>query len=77
MRAEPLDQAAQLVAALPEVQAVATIDNALQITADPQAAPAVNRALVHAGLEVFELRPQQASLEEVFLQLTRQPQEQS
>ena len=77
VRAEPLDQAAQLVAALPEVQAVATIDNALQITADPQAAPAVNRALVHAGLEVFELRPQQASLEEVFLQLTRQPQEQS
>ena len=77
VRAEPLDQAAQLVAALPEVQAVATVDNALQITADPQAAPAVNRALVHAGLEVFELRPQQASLEEVFLQLTRQPQEQS
>jgi ABC-2 type transport system ATP-binding protein len=77
VRAEPLDQAAQLVAALPEVQAVATVDGALQITADPQAAPAVTRALVQAGLEVWELRPRQASLEEVFLQLTRQPQERS
>jgi EmrB/QacA subfamily drug resistance transporter len=77
VHAEPLDRAAQLVAALPEVQAVATVGDALQITANPQAAPAINRALVHAGLEVWELRPRQASLEEVFLQLTRQPKEQA
>jgi ABC-type multidrug transport system ATPase subunit len=72
VRAEPLDQAAQLVAALPEVKAVTTVDNALQLTTDPQAAPAINRALVTGGLAVSELRP----LEEVFLQLTQQPEEQ-
>jgi ABC-type multidrug transport system ATPase subunit len=77
VRAEPLDRAAQLVAELPEVQAVATVGDALQITTEPQAAPAINRALVHAGLEVWELRPRRASLEEVFLQLTQQPEEQA
>jgi ABC-type multidrug transport system ATPase subunit len=76
VRAEPLARAAELVAALPEVEAVATVDGALQISTDPQAASAVNRALVTAGLAVSELRPQRASLEEVFLQLTQQPEEQ-
>jgi ABC-2 type transport system ATP-binding protein len=77
VRAEPLDQATKLLAALPEVEAVSgSADHALRITADPQAAPVVNRALVGAGLAVFELRPERASLEEVFLQLTQQPEEQ-
>jgi ABC-2 type transport system ATP-binding protein len=76
VRAEPLDQAAQLVAGLPEVQEVVTVDNALQITANPQAAPAINRALVAGGLAVSELRQERASLEEVFLELTQQPEEQ-
>jgi ABC-type multidrug transport system ATPase subunit len=77
LRARPLERAARLLAALPEVGAVATVDGALRLDADPKAAPVVNRALVAAGLEVFELRPRQASLEEVFLQLTRQPEEQA
>jgi ABC-type multidrug transport system ATPase subunit len=77
VRAEPLARAAELLEALPEVQGVAAVDGALRITADPQAAPAVNRALVAAGLAVSELRPERASLEEVFLQLTRQPEEQA
>jgi ABC-2 type transport system ATP-binding protein len=77
VRAQPLERAAQLVAALPEVQAVTAADGALRLDADAKAAPVVTRALVHAGLEVFELRPRQASLEEVFLQLTGQPEEQS
>jgi ABC-type multidrug transport system ATPase subunit len=78
VRAEPLDRATELLAALPEVEAVSgSADHALRITADPQAAPVVNRALVGAGLAVFELRPERASLEEVFLQLTQQAKEQS
>jgi ABC-2 type transport system ATP-binding protein len=77
VRAEPLAQAAQLVAALPEVEAVATADDVLRITTEPGAAAAINRALVTAGLAVSELRPERASLEEVFLQLTRQPEEQA
>jgi len=76
VRAEPLQQAAELLEALPEVQGVVAVDGALRITAAPHAAPAINRALVAAGLAVWELRPQRASLEEVFLQLTRQPKEQ-
>jgi ABC-2 type transport system ATP-binding protein len=77
VRADPLARAAELVAALPEVEAVDTVDGALRITTDPDAAPFVNRALVGAGIAVSELRPERASLEEVFLRLTRQPEEEA
>jgi len=77
VHAEPLTQAAELVRSLPQVEAVATADNTLRITTDPQAAAAINRALVQAGVAVSELRPERASLEEIFLQLTGQPEERS
>ena len=77
VRAEPLQRAARLLEALPEVEGVAATDGVLRVTAGPQAAPAINRALVHAGVAVSELRQERASLEEVFLQLTRQPKEEA
>ena len=47
-------------------------DGALRIAADPAAAAAINRALVEAGIGVSELRVERASLEDVFLQLTKE-----
>jgi ABC-2 type transport system ATP-binding protein len=70
VRAEPQAAAAQLIAGLPGVAAVATADGRLEVDVDPAHAPAINRALVDAGFAVAELAPQQASLEDVFLELT-------
>jgi ABC-type multidrug transport system ATPase subunit len=72
VRAEPLEHAGRVVKELPGVAAVATSDGALQVTADPAAAPGIIRALVGAGVAVSELRPERASLEDVFLNLTRE-----
>jgi ABC-type multidrug transport system ATPase subunit len=70
VRAEPLGEAAQLVAALPEVVAVATKGAVLELSADVATAAAINRALVTAGIEVSEISQRRASLEDVFLELT-------
>jgi ABC-2 type transport system ATP-binding protein len=72
VRAEPLEHAGRVVRELPGVAAVATSDGALKVTADPAAAPGIIRALVGAGVAVSELRPERASLEDVFLNLTRE-----
>jgi ABC-2 type transport system ATP-binding protein len=77
VRAEPLQRAARLLEALPEVERVAATDGVLRVTTSPHAAPTINRALVQAGVAVSELRQERASLEEVFLQLTRQPKEEA
>src|SRR5215216_1135001 len=70
VRAEPLGEAAQLVAALPEVVEVATDGSVLELSADVATAAAINRALVTAGIEVSEISQRRASLEDVFLELT-------
>ncbi|MPZ90635.1 MAG: ATP-binding cassette domain-containing protein [Actinobacteria bacterium] len=70
VRAEPLASAERVVAALNGVEKVTTSDGALRITADVANAPAINRALVNAGVDVTELSPERASLEQVFLELT-------
>jgi ABC-type multidrug transport system ATPase subunit len=70
VRAEPLAEAASLIEALPDVDAVTRIDGLLDVAVDTSAAPAINRALVEAGVAVSELYAQKASLEDVFLELT-------
>ena len=75
VRAEPLEKAERVVEALQAVEQVARVDGGLRITADPAAAAAVNRSLVEAGIAVGELRHERASLEKVFLELTRQEKE--
>jgi ABC-type multidrug transport system ATPase subunit len=72
VRAEPLEQAERLLATLPGVEQVARFDGGFRITVDPAAAPMINRALVEAGVAVAELRPERASLEKVFLELTQE-----
>jgi ABC-2 type transport system ATP-binding protein len=71
VRAEPLEQASRLLESLPGVTGVSTRDGAMSITADPAEASAINGALVAAGIAVSELRSERASLEDVFLELTR------
>jgi ABC-type multidrug transport system ATPase subunit len=70
VRAEPLEHAGRVLEGLPGIVRVAAGDGALRITADPATAPAINRALVEAGVAVSELRSERASLEDVFLELT-------
>jgi ABC-2 type transport system ATP-binding protein len=70
VRAEPAGEAARLIGALPGVDAVTRSDGLLDVTVDTADAPAINRALVQAGIAVSELYAQQASLEDVFLELT-------
>jgi ABC-type multidrug transport system ATPase subunit len=71
VRVEPLEQAERLLATLRGVEQVARLDGGLRITADPAAASMINRALVEAGVAVAELRPERASLEKVFFELTQ------
>jgi hypothetical protein len=71
VRAEPRAEAARLIRTLPDVDEVTSVDGLLEVTVDSSRAPAINRLLVEAGIAVSELSPQQASLEHVFLELTR------
>jgi ABC-2 type transport system ATP-binding protein len=71
VHAEPLEAAVRLAATLAPVEQVAVEDGSLLITADPGAAAAINRALVEGGIAVSELGLKRASLENVFLELTR------
>jgi len=70
VRAEPPDAAARLLQGLSGVAAVTRTDGRLDVEVDPARAADLNRALVEAGIEVSELAPQRASLEDVFLALT-------
>jgi ABC-2 type transport system ATP-binding protein len=72
VRAEPLDEAERVVRALRGIEQVSRIDGGLRVAADSAAAPMINRALVEAGIAVGELRPERASLEKVFLELTEE-----
>jgi ABC-2 type transport system ATP-binding protein len=70
VRAAPLPEAARLVGALPAVEEVTSVDGLLDVAVDTAQAPAINRALVEAGIAVSEIYAQKASLEDVFLELT-------
>jgi ABC-type multidrug transport system ATPase subunit len=71
VRAEPVALAERVLAALAPVEEVAALDGSILVTADSTTAAGINRALVEAGVAVSELRPERASLEQVFLELTR------
>jgi ABC-2 type transport system ATP-binding protein len=71
LRAEPQDDAARLLGSLDGVEDVVAVDGHLDVSVDAGRAAAVNRALVEAGIAVSELQTRQASLEDVFLELTR------
>ncbi|HET9242084.1 MAG TPA: ABC transporter ATP-binding protein [Gaiella sp.] len=70
VRVDAPDKAARIVVSLRGVEAVERMDGALRIAVGPVPAEEINRVLVGAGIAVHELRPDRASLEEVFFQLT-------
>ncbi len=72
VRAEPAAQAQPILELMLGSEAVSLVDGAFQLKADPSRAAEINRALVAAGVEVIEVRTSERSLEEVFLELTRE-----
>jgi ABC-type multidrug transport system ATPase subunit len=72
VRAEPLEAAERVLRAVRGIGEVARSDGGLRVSADSTSAPSVARALVEAGIALGELRPERASLEKVFLELTEE-----
>jgi ABC-type multidrug transport system ATPase subunit len=77
VRADPADEATRVLRGLPQVTDVVAEDGVLTISADEAAAAAINQALVGAGVAVSELRSERASLEDVFLGLTSDDEEET
>lgn len=75
VKAEPIEEATRIAERLAGVEEVQHKDGRLRLTIDPEKAAEINAKLVEAGLRVSELRPAEQSLEDVFLQLTGEPQE--
>ena len=75
VRVEPVEEAARIAEKLAGVEEVQRTDGMLRLTIDPEKAAEINGKLVEAGLQVSELRPAEQSLEDVFLQLTGESQE--
>jgi len=71
--AAPADRAEEILREQPGVAAVERSDGALLVSTDAENAPALNRALVAAGVEVSELRVAARTLEEAFMSLTGEP----
>jgi len=69
VRATPIVEAGNFLAALPFVERVDTSDDVLVLDTDPCHAGEINRRLVENGVEVSELTPVRPSLEQVFLEL--------
>jgi ABC-type multidrug transport system ATPase subunit len=72
LRAEPIETAERIVRTLRGIDEVSRIDGGLRLAVDPSAAPVIARTLVEAGVELRELRPERASLEKAFLELTEE-----
>lgn len=70
IRAEPVERAQRLLEELLGPDRIRLTAGQFHLTVDPSQAASLNRRLVADGLDVFELRPSEQSLEEVFLQLT-------
>ncbi len=74
VRATPLDQARRLLESVLKPEQVRLDGGALVLSVDPSQAASINRRLVAGGVDVSELRVSEQSLEDVFLQLTENPQ---
>jgi ABC-type multidrug transport system ATPase subunit len=72
VRADPLDAALAVCLRVAGDSGVSVVDGALQVRVDPSRAAWLNRELVHADVDVHELRPSERSLEEAFFEMTTQ-----
>ena len=73
IHAAPLEQAQRLLESLLNPDQVRVLDGSLVLNVDPAQAASINRRLVADGVDVSELRVDEQSLENVFLQLTEAP----
>jgi len=73
IHATPLEQAQRLLESLLNPDQVRVVDGSLVLSVDPAQAASINRRLVADGVDVSELRVDEQSLENVFLQLTEAP----
>jgi ABC-2 type transport system ATP-binding protein len=74
VRAEPVDQAQDVLSRIFGPEAVSRRDGAIYLKTDPSHSVEINRQLMGSGVGVSELRPVEKSLEEVFFQLTGEKQ---
>ncbi|MEK7865478.1 MAG: ABC transporter ATP-binding protein [Planctomycetota bacterium] len=65
------ERAREVLSGLASVSAVGVEDGFLTFESDAEAVPDVNRALVEAGVRVFEIGPGAKTLEDVFLKMTK------
>ncbi|HEX3784172.1 MAG TPA: ATP-binding cassette domain-containing protein [Pseudonocardiaceae bacterium] len=72
--AEPLDKARELVEQVLGADRIATSGTALRLRAEPADAVRINRELVLAGIAVSSLSWTERSLEEIFFEVTDDPQ---
>jgi ABC-2 type transport system ATP-binding protein len=72
VRAEPMTLARESAERLLGAGRVEVLDGALRLEADPEDAPRINRELVLAGVAVSEFRQIERTLEDVFLEMTRE-----
>jgi len=72
VRAEPSEQARRLIASVAGVEDVTIVRGEIHVDGDPAAASEIARVLVQASVRLFELRVERASLEDIFLALTRE-----
>jgi ABC-2 type transport system ATP-binding protein len=70
VRAEPLDLAREHAERLLGPEQVSAVDGTLRLRVAPSEAGRINHALVAADVVVSELRPLERTLEEVFLEMT-------
>lgn len=75
IRAEPLDKAERVARQLREVEDVRVENGELKLAADPERGYEISQQLDSAGIKVSEVRREQRSLEDVFLELTGERQE--
>jgi ABC-2 type transport system ATP-binding protein len=70
IEAEPVADAAAVVAALLGAERVSVVGGKVHVQAGPESAARINRALVLSDVDVTGLRQEARTLEEVFLQMT-------
>jgi ABC-type multidrug transport system ATPase subunit len=75
VRADPVEKTLAVLHKICGRDGVTTDDGLYHLSVDSSRAPEITRALVHAEVDVFEVRPSERSLEQAFLQLTTQEEE--
>jgi ABC-2 type transport system ATP-binding protein len=70
IRATPVEQAQRSLESFLKPEQVRVTDGAFVLTVDPAQAASINRRLTSEGIDVSELRVDEQSLEDAFLQLT-------